>query len=306
MIVRRHDEAWQVVLQTDHADLSGAVAEVWTDRGPRHDSVVVAARRHDDGWAVWERSPLVGADGAPVGFLDVHVPAHLAFYRAGIAAVTDEDPYAGLLVSMHGAGIYQQRYGADPSLSLSRAAEVQPLVDAFVAEQESAHPARAAAVGVDDELRWADYHRLQWFDRFSLAFCLREWDHPDDSSFELGSFQGRSLSVRGDLGALHAGAPARTEAALGAGRVPAGVLRDRARSRRARALRLTPLLSPRGSQPPARASRRPSRARAGTRRTRSAGRRPRRGCSGSRSALSRAPRKRGGSGTGRSGRRGRD
>jgi hypothetical protein len=65
---------------------------------------------------------------------------------------------------------------------------VQPLVDAFVAEQESAHPARAAAVGVDDELRWADYHRLQWFDRFSLAFCLREWDHPDDSSFELGSF----------------------------------------------------------------------------------------------------------------------
>ena len=81
MIVRHRDDAWQVVLQTDHADLSGAVAEAWTDRGPRHDSVVVAARRHDDGWAVWERSPLVGADGAPVGFLDVHVPAHLAFYR---------------------------------------------------------------------------------------------------------------------------------------------------------------------------------------------------------------------------------
>src|SRR5438309_12066349 len=93
MIVRHQDDAWQVVLQTDHADLSGAVAEAWTDRGPRHDSVVVAARRHDDGWAVWERSPLVGADGAPVGFLDVHVPAHLAFYRAGIAAITDEDPY---------------------------------------------------------------------------------------------------------------------------------------------------------------------------------------------------------------------
>ena len=66
VIVRDQRGSWQVVLQTDHADLSGAVAEAWSDRGPRHDSAVVAARRHDDGWAVWERSPLVDAGGAPV------------------------------------------------------------------------------------------------------------------------------------------------------------------------------------------------------------------------------------------------
>ena len=84
------------------------------------------------------------------------MPAHLAFYRAGIAAITDEDPYAGLLVSMHGAGIYRQRYGTDTGSRLSRAAEVQPLVDAFVEEQESEYAAREAA-GVDDEHRWADY-----------------------------------------------------------------------------------------------------------------------------------------------------
>jgi uncharacterized protein DUF3891 len=189
MIVRERGDDWQVVLQTDHADLSGAVAEAWSDRGARHESAVTAARRHDDGWAVWERSPLVDAAGAPVGFLDVHVPAHLAFYRAGIAAVGDEDPYAGLLVSMHGAGIYRQRYGADTGLALTRAAEVQELVDAFVAEQEAAYEERAAAAGVDDDQRWADYHRLQWFDRFSLAFCLREWDEPDGAPFELGPYR---------------------------------------------------------------------------------------------------------------------
>ncbi len=90
---------------------------------------------------------------------------------------------------MHGAGIYRQRYGTDTGLSLSRAAEVQPLVDAFVEEQESSHPERAAAVGVDDELRWADYHRLQWLDRFSLVFCLRDWDRGDAPGFELGAFR---------------------------------------------------------------------------------------------------------------------
>ena len=189
MIARDAGDAWQIVLQTDHADLSGAFALAWADRGPRHGSVEIAARRHDDGWAVWERSPLVGDRGVPVGFLDVSVPAHLAFYRAGIAAISDEDPYAGLLVSMHGAGIYRQRYGSDQGLSLSRAVEVQPLVDAFVAEQESSHPARARALGVDDKLRWADYYRLQWLDRLSLAFCMRDWERDDGEAFDLGDFR---------------------------------------------------------------------------------------------------------------------
>jgi uncharacterized protein DUF3891 len=188
VIVRDRGADWQVVLQPEHAELSEEIARAWKDRGSRHDSVVLAARRHDDGWATWERSPMVDGDGKPVGFLDVHVPAHLAFYRAGIAAITDEDAYAGLLVSMHGAGIYRQRYGADPSLALSRAPEVQELVDGFVAEQEAGYPERMAAIGVDDEQRLADYHRLQWFDRFSLAFCLRGWDEAGEP-FEVGSFR---------------------------------------------------------------------------------------------------------------------
>jgi hypothetical protein len=188
VIVRDAGGTWQVVLQPEHAELSEEVARAWADRGPRHGSVVLAARRHDDGWATWERSPMVDGDGKPLSFLDVHVPAHLAFYRAGIAAITDEDPYAGLLVSMHGAGIYRQRYGSDPSLGLTRAPEAQTLVDAFVEEQEAGFPQRMEMSGVDDELRLADYHRLQWFDRFSLAFCLRDWDAPGDG-FELGAFR---------------------------------------------------------------------------------------------------------------------
>ena len=188
MIVREAGEAWQVVLQPEHAELSEEVAQAWADVGPRHESVILASRRHDDGWATWERSPMVDGEGKPVSFLDVHVPAHLAFYRAGIAAITDEDAYAGLLVSMHGAGIYQQRYGADPGLNLTRAPEAQKLVDAFVVEQEGSFSERMAEAGVDDELRLADYHRLQWADRFSLAFCLREWDEPGEP-FELGEFR---------------------------------------------------------------------------------------------------------------------
>jgi hypothetical protein len=187
VIVRDAGEAWQVVLQTDHADLAAGFARAWADTGPRHDSLVLATERHDDGWAVWEQSPLVDEAGAPVTFLDVHVPAHLAFYRAGIAAIADEDPYAGLLVSMHGAGIYRQRYGEDPGLRLTHAAEVAAQVEAFVAEQEASVPERMAAAGVDDELRWADYRRLQAYDRFSLLFCMRDLERSEP--FELGPYR---------------------------------------------------------------------------------------------------------------------
>jgi hypothetical protein len=167
MIVRDAGGAWQVVMQTDHADLAAALARAWREQGPRHESVAIAAGRHDDGWAVWERAPRRDESGKPVNFLDVDVRSHLAFYRAGIAAITEHDPYAGLLVSMHGAGIYRQRYGLDPGLSLTRAPEVQDEVEAFVAEQE-------AKFGGDPGEHRQDYELLQLFDRLSLYFCMRD------------------------------------------------------------------------------------------------------------------------------------
>jgi hypothetical protein len=193
VIVRDTGDGWQVVLQTDHACLAEGIAGAWAERGPRHDSLVLAARRHDDGWATWERSPLVDDESRPVNFLDDHVPAHLAFYRAGIAAIAEEDAYCGLLVSMHGAGIYRQRYGTDPALALSRAPEAQALVDAFVAEQEATAGERMTLTGVSEELRWADYHRLQWADRFSLAFCMRGWDAPGEP-FDVGDYRFEPLA----------------------------------------------------------------------------------------------------------------
>jgi hypothetical protein len=192
MIVRDRGDGWQVVLQIDHEDLSGAFARAWADQGSRHASLMTAAARHDDGWAVWERAPVVDEGGKPVNFLDVDVSSHLAFYRACIAAVTEQDPYAGLLISMHGAGIYQQRYGRDPSLGLSRAAEAQQLIDAFVAEQEGGFEERRAQAGASEDERWRDYELLQLYDRLSLYFCMRDCENGGGKPVEL---QGYTLEL---------------------------------------------------------------------------------------------------------------
>jgi len=179
MLVRDLGDAWQLVRQPDHADLSGQLAAAWGGvalEPPRpRDSVVLAATRHDDGWGVYDRRPTFDQERErPTGFLDVPIPAHLAFYRACIEVVSQEDPYAGLLVSMHGAGIYTGRYGTQPSLGLSGSEEFRGEIDAFVAEQEGSHPARAEAAGAGDEERWTNYKLLQVYDRLSLYFCLRD------------------------------------------------------------------------------------------------------------------------------------
>jgi hypothetical protein len=177
VIVRDAGSCWQVVLQTDHADLSADFGRQWAGSAGRRDSLILATERHDDGWAVWEQAPRFDpARQRPVNFLDVEIFAHLAFYRAMIAAVSDQDSYAGLLVSMHGAGIYRQRYGTDPALSLTRVGEARPAIDAFVAEQEAAYRPTMERLGVADNERWTDYHLLQIYDRLSLYFCTRDLD----------------------------------------------------------------------------------------------------------------------------------
>ena len=181
MIVRDTDDAWQIVLQPDHAVLSEQLCRAWGNDAVSAPaplaSLAVASRRHDDGWSVWEQSPSLDPEsGRPRAFLDVQVPLHLDFYRACIAAVSDEDAYAGLLVSMHGAGIYRGRYGSQSGLTLTHAKDVKDLVDAFVDEQEAGYDARIAELALDDDERWINYRFLQLYDRLSLYFCMKDLD----------------------------------------------------------------------------------------------------------------------------------
>lgn len=181
MLVRDRGDSWQLVLQQDHADLSGQLAAAWGGESvaqpSRRRPMVLAATRHDDGWGVWDRRPGWDAERSrPRAFLDVPVPVHLAFYRACIAAVTDEDPFAGMMISMHGAGIYNGRYGTQPGLGLSGQEAYREQVEAFIAEQEAAYRRAGEELGVGEGERWTDYCLLQLYDRLSLAFCLRDWE----------------------------------------------------------------------------------------------------------------------------------
>jgi hypothetical protein len=187
MIVQPRAAELLLIRQTDHAALSGELAEHWGNAefappAPR-ESMVRAAARHDDGWRVWEAAPRIDPrTQRPYQFTDLPLAEHSAFYLAGVDEVAAQDAYAGLLVCLHLSGLYQRRFGIDPGIP------VKPLspedgrtrgeVIGQLAVRQQALRQRLAASPVPARLLeeghvWANYKLLQIFDRLSLYFCTR-------------------------------------------------------------------------------------------------------------------------------------
>ena len=259
MLVRDLGDGWQLVRQPDHADLSGRLAAAWGGEAKRprpYDSVVLAATRHDDGWGVFDRRPTCGprARAPDVNFLDVPIPSHLAFYRACIQVVDGRGSLRRpARLDARRRDLQRPLRDAAVAPALRRRGVPRP-VDAFVAEQEATHEARASEVGVAEDERWANYKLLQVFDRLSLSFCLKEWEseaaEPDSVSPAPLDYAGteaeltaraarpvargdRPLSVRREPGALHRRAQGAAEAVVRGQRgLPGRVLRDAGGDRR--------------------------------------------------------------------------
>lgn len=195
MILSRYQGELLVVGQPDHGTQVGLIAAAWVN-GPDHTGLAappghdeanrLAAAHHDDGWAIWERRPdLDPRTGRPVQFYDLAPPEHLPAYRAGIERAARLDPWTGLLVSMHGAGLYNDRYGSHrlAEIGEQRLTEVErTLVEEFLADMAElqrrlyaeavGHP---APPGGPHELPAVldSYLLLQVWDRLSLQFVLR-------------------------------------------------------------------------------------------------------------------------------------
>lgn len=198
MIVTESAGRYRFVTQPAHAALSGRFARHWgneTFAAPDpHTPLVAAAELHDQGWADYDARPRL-AGGDPVGFVDVDGDDWVDFYGRGVDVAADVHPYAGLLVSLHAAGLRRGGYGVrDAILDLSDRAPF----DAFVDEQEAAqretardlldvdgsgvderdlelldalHADGTAPAGAVTRPLWRHYLLLQALDSLSLFLC---------------------------------------------------------------------------------------------------------------------------------------
>lgn len=178
MIVSRRPQGLVLVRQVDHQDQCALMLRAWGNDDFALPAPVaplaVATALHDEGWRSWERAPRA-RDGRPVDFTEIDRPAHVALYREGIRAVRARDPLAGLLVSLHGQGLYEGRRGLDGGTPTPRE-ERPPAVRAFLEEQDRVQDEiRAAAPGgpPDPGWEWAAYRLIQAWDALSLHLTWR-------------------------------------------------------------------------------------------------------------------------------------
>jgi hypothetical protein len=179
MIIAEGPKEYRLITQNDHGDLAGQFAAHWgNDKFARLDpypSMVFAAEAHDNGWWHWDINPSVDDEGVPLAFTRTPREKRSGFYGKGIDYVVEKDPYAGLMVSMHGVGLPQQRYGTMPSMSK----RVDEYSLKFIEEREPSHKLmmnqiatleQYANVSGPDQIQF-NYRMMQVFDRLSLFFC---------------------------------------------------------------------------------------------------------------------------------------
>ena len=176
MIVQDCDGGLLLFRQTDHALLSGAFATSWGSTAipalMNRDSTLVAAARHDDGWAEWELEPKADPDGRPVDFIHMPVAEHVELYRRGIDLVEREDEYAGLLVSLHGERLYTRPFepGMDPRIERLSGDDLE-LAKRYVEHEQKRQ--RRIAGGEPDAEAEEGWRLLQVWDRLSLLVCMQ-------------------------------------------------------------------------------------------------------------------------------------
>jgi hypothetical protein len=142
----------------------------------------LAASEHDNGWREWELAPQMDPrTHLPYSFMSIPTEEHVALYQRGIERVVRADRYAGLMVSMHCAGLYDRARATLPGFSAKYVKSNEShLVNDFLQRLKlqqlrlkvdlRVNPATKAFAEEKSLERNAQV--LEALDRLSLYFCL--------------------------------------------------------------------------------------------------------------------------------------
>jgi len=171
VLLRRDGDHVVAIGQPAHAWISGQLARAWGNARfgavEPYEDVCLAAEQHDAGMAPWEARPTLNDQtGLPRSFMELTLDEHLEIWWRAAPLVLPQSPYAALLVSMHGAALYERR-----NLDRLSAGEADR-VRAFLGGQRELQERLLAGLGADRE-RVRRNQRLVWaWDSLSLGLLL--------------------------------------------------------------------------------------------------------------------------------------
>lgn len=188
MIISEKGDYLILVHQDDHGVLAGELVRNWGNdlfEAPQPlESVYHATRHHDRGWKQADILPLYDPETKrPRNFLNRAAEEHVKFYGNAVDEVIQEDPYAGLLMSMHWTGLYRSRWGMG-GWRVDAEGEEQRYLDSIVEQAEARWPElKRLAWDPTKESRpdfeqrlWHNYKLLQCWDQMSLFVARRYFE----------------------------------------------------------------------------------------------------------------------------------
>jgi hypothetical protein len=116
MLRMESETGWWLITHPDHARLAGDFAAAWGNvqfRSPApRERVLNGIACHDDGWTVRDAHPSITRQGKPSAFStelvgkysafeEIDIEDYLAVRDRAVRIIAEQDPYAGLLISMH-------------------------------------------------------------------------------------------------------------------------------------------------------------------------------------------------------------
>jgi len=185
------ETGWWLITHPDHAHLAGDFAAAWGNaqfRKPEPRArVLKGIACHDDGWAARDTHPSITRQGKPsafstelvgkyLAFEEIELEEYLAVRDRAVRIIAVEDPYAGLLISMHTYNLLTAH--ADRS---TIAPEGLVLLDAFLERQQDyqrelrskiAADVSLSAVEVEEQTILEHFRLLQACDNLSLLTCV--------------------------------------------------------------------------------------------------------------------------------------
>ena len=193
-MIRRHGEKdFFLIEQVDHAALSAEMGR-WIGN-PRFSTplpwqaFLLAVEQHDAGWALHDRNPTVNSQGWPTNVFETPLQLELEIRGLCTDCAVQAEPYAGLLVSLHGLSLSRfAKPGQDAPHELfmlnkfqHRQIEIQEELRRRLGMRTDmplffglAESGRSP----EEDLLAFNFHALQLLDVLSLNICLDKTTFP--------------------------------------------------------------------------------------------------------------------------------
>jgi len=171
MLIRDDGDSWLAIPQPAHALLSGQVARDWGNERfaapDPYESVCLGAEQHDVAWTSWDLRPPLNAEARrSASFLEAPFEERLAIWDGAPERMLAQDPFAALLVSLHGRNVHTLYANADVLEPAQRAA-----VTAYLGRQAALQERLLALLGATPEQAERAAALVLCLDAVSLRLC---------------------------------------------------------------------------------------------------------------------------------------